>query len=71
MNNLFVALILASVISVLSLFLVGKKDNNNFNQSTYLLKIFGISFLTIFVGLMFLIKGDSNIPEIEIGEADF
>ena len=71
MNNLFIALILSSVIAVASLLLVGKKDENNFNQSTYLLKIFGISFLTIFGGLTFLIKNDSCIPEIEIGEANF
>jgi hypothetical protein len=70
MNNFFISLILSAVISVVALFTHSKEPH--FNQSTYTLKIFAISFITIFGGLTLLLKQtDSSIPEIEIGEADF
>jgi hypothetical protein len=70
MNNFFISLILSAIIAAVALFT--NKNDKNTNQGNYALKIYGISFITIFGGLYFLkSSGEVNYPEIEIGEADF
>jgi heme/copper-type cytochrome/quinol oxidase subunit 4 len=68
MNNLLISLILSMIITVLSGFTFrGKKEE----RTIYIIKIFIICFITIFIGLVFLINKDNTNQEIEIGEADF
>jgi hypothetical protein len=69
MNNIVISLILSAVISAVALFTHPK--DNNFNQGSYTLRIFAISFITIFAGLSILKSSDGSYPEIEVGEADF
>jgi len=68
MNIFFISLILSSVITVLSLFIIYQKDGRE-SQSTHALKTFVISFVTTFIGLYLTINKQDL--EIEIGEADF
>ena len=57
------------MIMLVSFFVLCPKKEN---QGQFALKIFTISFITIFGGNYFLInKANDNFPEIEIGEANF
>jgi glycerol uptake facilitator-like aquaporin len=70
MNNFFISLILSAIIAAVALFT--NKSENNADQGTYTMKIYVISFITIFGGLSLLKNSSGDIyPEIEIGEADF
>jgi heme O synthase-like polyprenyltransferase len=68
MSPFFVALILSAIITVVSLVVFRVKKEN---QSSFALKMFAISVVTIFGGLYFLQANKSGYPEIETGNADF
>ena len=65
----FISLILSSIIAVLALFVTYTKQNRD-SQGIYGIKVFTISFITIIVGLYFLMTPKQDL-EIDIGEANF
>ena len=68
MSPFFIALIISSVITVVTLVVYKVKKEH---QSSFALKMFAISFVSIFCGLYFLQPNKPSYPEIETGDADF
>lgn len=70
MSSWIFTLVLSSIITILSLLVDANETKKN--KYTYAAKIFLISYITIYLGLMFGLNLDnSNCPEIEIGDAPF
>lgn len=67
MSPFFIALIITSVITVVSLIVFRVRKEQ---QSSFALKLFAISFVSVFGGLYFL-QSKQGYPEIETGDADF
>jgi len=70
MSSWIFTLVLSSIITVLALLVEANEKREN--KYIYAAKIFLISYVTIYLGLIFGLNLDnSNCPEIEIGDAPF
>ncbi len=68
MNSVVFALTLTVIITVVLLSL--KHKDNTENNTNYGIKIFIVSFVTIFIGYIYML-GDKTVQEIDIGEPPF
>lgn len=70
MNNLLASSIISSIISLIIVFGIYDKEHTN-SRIMALCKVSTVSFVVVFLGILYITSDNSGLHEIELGEPDF